>query len=574
MKILQKFSISFTAILAFILINAFITNDASASHFRYGHLTYTKNPANPLEVTFTLTDAFRRSGYGAPVVGSIITETVGGTFLSFGDASSTGTLRYKVISIDIANDWLLARALQPGDDSKESITHLYAAGGPYTAEINSCCRTGVEINNPNQNYRVSTIVDVTSGNNSPISTLPVIVNLVQGPASMFAVPAIDPDAGTTLKYRFATLAEMGSVSQNPPSAGGFAASIDRTTGIVTWNTTGAVLGGLYSCQIIIEDRSSADTNILRTQVAVDFLIQINNACPNPNFPTFDAPSPTCGTVFAVAPGTPIQFDLTASDLDPGNIILNSTGLPPGATMTPVLPLVGNPVSSQFNWVAVAGVYVVSFTATDSCGAQTICTYSFDIVLPVELSSFTSSVTANDVKLNWSTVSETNNSGFNIERASYVNGVLTDWNTLGNVQGNGNSNSVHSYSYTDKGLSAGTYAYRLKQIDFNGNFEYHNLSSDVNIGMPTRFELMQNYPNPFNPSTKISFELPTDGNVKLSVFDNSGKQVQELVNGQKNSGYYSIDFNGSNLASGVYYYKLEFNSGSESVVKIRKMALVK
>ncbi|HQY21469.1 MAG TPA: T9SS type A sorting domain-containing protein [Ignavibacteria bacterium] len=575
MKILQKFSISFTAILAFILINAFITNEATASHFRYGHLTYTKNPANPLEVTFTLTDAFRRSSYGAPVVGSIFTESTGATSLIFGDATSTPTLRYVVISIDIANDWLLARALQPGDDTKESITHVYpAGGGPYQAEIFSSARTGVEINNPNQSYRVSTIVDVTNGNNSPISTLPVIVNLVQSPASMFAVPAIDPDAGTTLKYRFATLAEMGGVSQNPPSAGGFPATIDRVTGIVTWNTTGAVLGGLYSCQIIIEDRSSADTNILRTRVAVDFLILINNACPNPNFPTFVAPSPTCGTVFAGAPGTPISFDITASDLDPGNVLLNSTGLPPGATMTPVLPQQGNPVSSQFNWVAVAGVYVVSFTATDSCGAQTICTYSFDIVLPVELSSFTSTVTANDVTLNWSTITETNNSGFNIERASYVNGVLTDWNTLGNVQGNGNSNTVHSYSFTDKNLGAGNYAYRLKQIDFNGNFEYHNLSSDVNIGLPTRFELMQNYPNPFNPSTKISFELPTDGTVKLSVFDNSGKQVQELVNGHKNSGYYSVDFNGSNLASGVYYYKLEFSSGSESVVKIRKMALVK
>ncbi|MBK9333566.1 MAG: T9SS type A sorting domain-containing protein [Ignavibacteria bacterium] len=574
MKILEKFSISFAAIIAVVLLNVFITNEASASHFRYGHLTYTKNPANNNEVEFTLTGAFRRNGYGAPVVGSIITETVGGTNLIFGDATATGTLRFRVISIDVTNNWLLARALQPGDDSKETITKVYAPGGPYTAEINSCCRTAVEINNPNGSYRVSTIVDVSNSNASPVSTLPVIVNLVQGAASSFNVPAIDPDPNTTLRWRFATLAEMGGVSQNPPSAGGFPATIDNLTGVVTWNTTGAVLGGLYSCQVIIEDRDAIDPTILRTRVAVDFLIQISPQCTNPNFPIFDAPTPTCGTVFNEVPGTPISFSVNASDIDPGNITLNAIGLPPGSTMNPVLPQVGNPVSSTFNWVAQPGVYIVSFIATDSCGAQTICTYSFDIALPVELSSFASTVIGNDVSLQWSTSSETNNSGFNIERAAYINGELSDWSTIGNVQGNGNSSSVNSYSFTDRSLNAGTYTYRLKQIDFNGNYEYHNLNSDVVIGVPTRFELMQNYPNPFNPATKISFEIPKDGIVKLTVFDNSGKEVAVLSNGYKTTGYYSVDFNGSNLASGVYFYKLELTTNNESTVKIRKMALVK
>ncbi|HAY32706.1 MAG TPA: T9SS type A sorting domain-containing protein [Ignavibacteria bacterium] len=574
MKILEKFSISFAAIIAVVLLNVFITNEASASHFRYGHLTYTKNPQNNNEVTFTLTCAFRRSGYGAPVVGSVITENVGATNLIFGDASSTPTLRFRVISIDAANDWLLARALQPGDDSKESITKVYAAGGPYLAEINTCCRTGVEINNPNQSYRVSTTVDVSNSNASPVSTLPVIVNLVQGVASSFNVPAIDPDPNTTLRWRFATLVEMGSVSQNPPSAGGFPASIDNLTGVVTWNTTGAVLGGLYSCQVIIEDRDATDPTILRTIVAVDFLILIAPQCVNPNLPVFNAPTPTCGTVFSEVPGTPISFTVNASDADPGDITLNAIGLPPGATMNPVLPLVGNPVSSTFNWVAQAGVYIVSFVATDACGAQTLCTYSFDIALPVELSSFASTVIGNDVTLQWSTSSETNNSGFNIERAVYNNGNLSEWSTVGNVEGHGNSTVSNSYSFTDRSLNAGIYTYRLKQIDFNGNFEYHNLNSDVVIGVPTRFELMQNYPNPFNPSTRISFEIPTDGIVKLTVFDNSGKEVAVLSNGYKTTGYYTVDFNGSNLASGVYFYKLELNSNNESTVKIRKMALVK
>ncbi|MEO8666092.1 MAG: T9SS type A sorting domain-containing protein, partial [Ignavibacteria bacterium] len=95
-----------------------------------------------------------------------------------------------------------------------------------------------------------------------------------------------------------------------------------------------------------------------------------------------------------------------------------------------------------------------------------------------------------------------------------------------------------------------------------------------VGIPTQFTVKQNYPNPFNPSTKIDFALPKDGNVKLTVYDNSGKLVATLADGFKVSGYYSINFNASNLSSGIYFYKVEFNNGSESVFKVNKMLLVK
>jgi Secretion system C-terminal sorting domain len=94
-----------------------------------------------------------------------------------------------------------------------------------------------------------------------------------------------------------------------------------------------------------------------------------------------------------------------------------------------------------------------------------------------------------------------------------------------------------------------------------------------IGVPVKFDLSQNYPNPFNPSTKIDFELPEDGNVNLIVYDNSGKQVSTLVSGFKIAGYYSIQFNASNLASGIYYYKIQY-TGDRSFEKVMKMALVK
>ncbi|HMS64761.1 MAG TPA: T9SS type A sorting domain-containing protein, partial [Ignavibacteria bacterium] len=188
-------------------------------------------------------------------------------------------------------------------------------------------------------------------------------------------------------------------------------------------------------------------------------------------------------------------------------------------------------------------------------------------LPVELSSFTASANNRDINLNWSTMTEINNSGFDIERKAISS---DNWTMVGNVSGNGTSNVAHSYSYTDRNLSSGIYTYRLKQTDFNGNFEYHNLNGEVIIGVPNSLLLVQNYPNPFNPTTTISFDLPVAGNVSLKVFNTSGKEVATLVNETRSAGYYSVNFNASNLSSGVYYYRLEANG----ISKVMKMALVK
>jgi len=189
----------------------------------------------------------------------------------------------------------------------------------------------------------------------------------------------------------------------------------------------------------------------------------------------------------------------------------------------------------------------------------------DGLLPVELSSFVSTISNNNVTLNWSTASETNNSGFDIERNS--NG---QWSKIGNVTGNGTTPISNNYSFTDRNLTSGIYNYRLKQIDFNGNFEYFNLNSEVNIGVPAKFELSQNYPNPFNPSTQINYNLPVDGKVSLRLFDMSGKEISTIVNEVKTAGYYSVSFNAGNLPSGVYFYSIEANDFSA----VKKMMLVK
>jgi len=188
-------------------------------------------------------------------------------------------------------------------------------------------------------------------------------------------------------------------------------------------------------------------------------------------------------------------------------------------------------------------------------------------LPVELSSFAASVVNRDVTLNWSTSSEINNSTFQIERKAFSS---DGWTVLGNIAGNGTSNVNHDYSYSDRNLASGIYTYRLKQIDFNGNFEYHNLNAEVMIGTPKDFSLSQNYPNPFNPSTTINFDMPKDGFVSLKVYNTSGKEVATLVNETRSAGYHSVSFNASSLSSGVYYYRLESNG----ISKTMKMALIK
>jgi hypothetical protein len=223
-----------------------------------------------------------------------------------------------------------------------------------------------------------------------------------------------------------------------------------------------------------------------------------------------------------------------------------------------------------------GSFILYHHALDDCGWETGNKAVYvDNPLPVELSAFVSAVNGNNVKLNWTTASEVNNSGFDIERRSfnYQLSMFNDqWDMLGSVQGHGTTTSPNDYEFTDKNISSGKYNYRLKQIDFNGNFEYHNLSDEVVIGVPDKFELSQNYPNPFNPTTVISYSLSENSFVTLKVYDVIGNEVATLVSEKQNSGIYNYQFSTVNyqLSSGVYFYKIE--AGSFAAVK--RMILIK
>lgn len=195
----------------------------------------------------------------------------------------------------------------------------------------------------------------------------------------------------------------------------------------------------------------------------------------------------------------------------------------------------------------------------------------DGTLPVDLIEFNATVWENNVSLNWKTSWEENNLRFDIQR-SEVNEVGTsNWITVGSVKGSGTVYEETSYSFLDKKLITGKYQYRLMQVDINGNSTAdHQLATIVEIGMPERFELSQNYPNPFNPVTKINFQLPVDDFVTLNIYDVTGRVVATLVNDHIKAGYHTVEFNGSNIASGVYFYRIS----TERASQVKKMLMIK
>jgi len=191
--------------------------------------------------------------------------------------------------------------------------------------------------------------------------------------------------------------------------------------------------------------------------------------------------------------------------------------------------------------------------------------------PVELSKFTASSQGTSVELRWTTATEVNNYGFEVERRVIVNepqGSMS-WNKIGFVKGSGTSNVTHTYSFLDSKLQSGRYAYRLKQIDNDGTFKYSQSVEEI-IEAPKVFLLSQNYPNPFNPSTSISFDIPSNSYVSLKVFDFLGREVALLISEKMNAGAYTHQWNASGLASGVYFYRLQAGSFTET----KKLMLLK
>lgn len=204
----------------------------------------------------------------------------------------------------------------------------------------------------------------------------------------------------------------------------------------------------------------------------------------------------------------------------------------------------------------AGIYAQNINPNGELG---------NVIVPVELTSFTGVLDANKIILNWQTATEINNLGFEVQRSQDSN----NYNYLGFVEGNGTTTNPHSYSFSDENIISGTYSYRLKQIDNNGTYKYISLDESFTV-QPLDYELAQNYPNPFNPSTIIKYQIPAAGHVSIKVYNLLGKEVATLVNENKPAGNYEVEFSSEELTSGVYIYKLQ----SGSFVEAKKMMLLK
>ena len=189
-------------------------------------------------------------------------------------------------------------------------------------------------------------------------------------------------------------------------------------------------------------------------------------------------------------------------------------------------------------------------------------------VPVELLAFTASAWNSEVQLLWSTASELNNQGFEIQRAV---DQPDDFITIGFVDGKGNSTEINYYSFSDQPVLIGVNQlyYRLKQVDLDGTFSYSPVVH-VTYDVPVAYVLNQNYPNPFNPSTRITYFVPKESFVNIKIYDFLGREVKTLVNEFKATGSYDLVFDASNLPSGTYFYTMN----SENFSDTKKMIILK
>jgi hypothetical protein len=254
--------------------------------------------------------------------------------------------------------------------------------------------------------------------------------------------------------------------------------------------------------------------------------------------------------------------------------LQYTGTVPQTTGPEFLSMMSNPVTINNSTTVILNEpkTINNTTLTLQAGSLDNSTYALSLSgtgsivnaggslvtpLPVEMTSFTAVAEKMSAQLKWSTATEVNNYGFEIERRAIAGNA---WAKVGFVAGNGTSNAKHNYTYTDNNLSAGTYAYRLKQLDNDGAFKY-SASTEVAItGLPKELKLYGNYPNPFNPSTKVQFTVPENGNVRLLVYNVIGQEVATLFEGAAETGkLYTANFDASRMASGLYFSVLEFGN---------------
>ncbi|HSD62184.1 MAG TPA: T9SS type A sorting domain-containing protein [Ignavibacteriaceae bacterium] len=264
---------------------------------------------------------------------------------------------------------------------------------------------------------------------------------------------------------------------------------------------------------------------------------------------------------------------TLTATDPGTQILTGE-----LTHNQPRPFVGDTVSWYFEYTAADSVdWDTLYSDANSVNGDGIPSdldhWNFGInfpvrlldVVPVEMIAFNALYSNGTVSLNWTTETEINNKGFEVQRSG---DQMSEWKRIGFVQGKGTITEKSVYTFDDANPLNGRVRYRLKQLDFNGAYTYTQIA-EVNAA-PFNFALNQNYPNPFNPTTNIEFNVGQTSQVTLKVYDILGKETASLLNEYKNAGTYTVEFNASNLPSGIYICTLTAGNFTAS----KKLLLLK
>lgn len=315
--------------------------EAQATHFRYGNITWERVAGNPYQIRFRITQAWRRSYFGNPNVGATVST---GGFIT--GAGNVGIL-LTVTSVNTTEDWFYG---------EYTVVRTYpTTTANYTAYFDGCCRVSTLANNADDQYRVSTIVTVGNSNDAPVSTVPPFISLpINTAAATYQIPATDPN-GDSLTFSLVPNNQFGSGTVQPP---GLSVS---SSGLITFNTVGKPLNSLWNTAIFVTDSKGA-------RVQLDLMIRVT---PPSTPPVFDyTVTPANNINYVIQPGQLLSFNVKASDVDPNSSVsLSAVGLPVGATFNPVN---GNPVTQSFSWtptISSVGTYQVNFLAQDNAGVQ-------------------------------------------------------------------------------------------------------------------------------------------------------------------------------------------------------------
>ena len=236
-------------------------------------------------------------------------------------------------------------------------------------------------------------------------------------------------------------------------------------------------------------------------------------------------------------------------------------------------------ANNFGWL-LRGDESQQLTARRYCSrenAEASCRPTLTIAftsLPVELSNFDITTQGHSVALNWTTLSEDNNAGFQVEMAHLVDSQALspqlNWTQLGFVEGNGSTTERHDYRFNHELSEPGSYRFRLKQVDFDGSFDYSTVL-ETYIDFAESHILSSAYPNPFTERAHINLILSSDDEVSVSLFDSMGRSVQEVFSGSLVAGTrYQFEVEAGDLPEGVYFYQVQGSNFSDSdrIVLIR------